>query len=70
VTAAAEMLALVEADARSFGCLDEVEHAHVILARGTAPSASWRTSRPRAPTGPTPNDAVVDWLIEEIVHGI
>jgi hypothetical protein len=60
-----EIVALVEPDARHFGCLDEVAHARLILARGTSADRA-RSSQARAAAGATGGQAfgaVVDWLI-------
>jgi glutamate---cysteine ligase / carboxylate-amine ligase len=68
-----EILALVDADARHFGCLDEVAHARLILARGTSADrqrAIFATARAAGATRGEALGAVVDWLIEETVRGI
>jgi len=68
-----EIIALVEPDARHFGCVEEVGHAREILARGSSAdrqlavydrAVAGGASRPEALT------AVVDWLIAETVRGV
>jgi glutamate---cysteine ligase / carboxylate-amine ligase len=68
-----EILLLVDADARHFGCLDEVAHARRILARGTSAhrqlaiyEAALAAGAPRAAALAD----VVDWLIAETVRNV
>ena len=68
-----EILALVDQDARHFGCLDEVLHAREILARGTSAHrqlAVFEEAVSAGATRPEALAAVVDWLIEETVRGV
>ena len=63
-----EMLALVEPDARHFGCLDEVSHAREILARGTSAHRQLAVFEGALADGASRVEAlsaVVDWLIAE-----
>ena len=68
-----EMLALVREDAEYFGYVPLVEHARLILDRGT--SAHWQTEtyEEARHTGATHEEAlqaVVDMLIEETMYGL
>jgi carboxylate-amine ligase len=68
-----EMLALVEPDARHFGCVDEVLHTREILARGTSAHrqlAVYDSALAQGATRPQALAAVVDWLIEETARGL
>ena len=68
-----EVLALIDQDARHFGCLDEVSHAREILARGTSAHrqiAVFDEALTAGATRPEALSAVVDWLIEETVRGL
>jgi carboxylate-amine ligase len=68
-----EMLALVDQDARHFGCLEEISHAREILARGTSAHRQVAVCDRALAGGATKNDAlsaVVDWLIAETVLGL
>jgi carboxylate-amine ligase len=68
-----EMLALVEPDARHFGCLDEVMHTRDILARGTSADRQLAVFQQRLAEGATRAEAlvaVVDWLIAETAQGL
>jgi glutamate---cysteine ligase / carboxylate-amine ligase len=63
-----EVLALVDEDARHFGCLAEVRHARLILARGTSAHRQRALYRRQLAAGASPEAAlavVVDWLIAE-----
>jgi glutamate---cysteine ligase / carboxylate-amine ligase len=67
-----EMLALVREDAAHFGCSAEIEHARVILERGTSAHEQLRVYKAAVGEGRTPQaalEAVVDWLIGETVEG-
>jgi glutamate---cysteine ligase / carboxylate-amine ligase len=68
-----EILALVDADARHFGCVDEVAHARQILARGTSAHRQLAICDAAFASGATRPEAlaaVVDWLIEESASGL
>jgi glutamate---cysteine ligase / carboxylate-amine ligase len=68
-----EILALVDADARHFGCVDEVAHARRILARGTSAHRQLAICAAALAAGATRAEAlaaVVDWLIEESARGV
>ena len=68
-----EMLALVEPDARHFGCLNEISHAREILARGTSAHRQLAVFDRAVADGATRAEAlaaVVDWLIAETVQGL
>jgi glutamate---cysteine ligase / carboxylate-amine ligase len=68
-----EMLALVEPDARHFGCLDEVLHTREILTRGTSAHRQLASYCRALADGGSRADAlaaVVDWLIEETARGL
>jgi glutamate---cysteine ligase / carboxylate-amine ligase len=68
-----EMLALIDQDARHFGCLDEVLHTREILARGTSAHRQLAVyDRTLAEGGSRAEalTAVVDWLIEETARGL
>ncbi len=68
-----EILALIDQDARHFGCLAEVAHAREILARGTSAHRQLAVYAEALAAGAGRGDAlsaVVDWLIEETVRGI
>jgi len=67
-----EMLALIEPDARHFGCHDEVLHTREILARGTSAHHQLAVYDRAVAEGGSRTDAlaaVVDWLIEETARG-
>jgi glutamate---cysteine ligase / carboxylate-amine ligase len=68
-----EILALVDPDARHFGCLAEVAHAREILARGTSAHRQLAVFEQALSAGATRADAlaaVVDWLVAETVQGV
>src|SRR5204862_1144451 len=68
-----EILALVDPDARHFGCLEEVVHARDILARGTSAHRQLAVYQRALSNGATHADAlaaVVDWLITETTRGL
>jgi glutamate---cysteine ligase / carboxylate-amine ligase len=68
-----EILALVEPDARHFGCVGEVLHAREILARGTSAHRQLSIYNRALADGASRDDAlaaVADWLIEETVRGL
>jgi glutamate---cysteine ligase / carboxylate-amine ligase len=68
-----EMLALVEPDARHFGCVDEVLHTREILARGTSAHRQLKIYDRALADGISHSDAlaaIVDWLIAETVAGV
>jgi carboxylate-amine ligase len=63
-----EILALVEPDARHFGCVVEVSHAREILNRGTSADRQltmFGQALSAGATRPEALAAVVDWLIAE-----
>jgi carboxylate-amine ligase len=68
-----EILALVDQDARHFGCLAEVSHAREILSRGTSADRQLAVFARALATGAARAEAlaaVVDWLIAETVLGV
>ena len=68
-----ELLALIDEDARHFGCLDEVGHTRAILARGTSAHRQLAVFDDALAAGaarPQALAAVVDWLIEETLRGV
>ena len=68
-----EILALIDQDARHFGCVGEVLHAHEILARGTSAHRQLAIFDRALSEGATRQDAlsaVVDWLIAETVAAV
>jgi glutamate---cysteine ligase / carboxylate-amine ligase len=68
-----EILALIDQDARHFGCLDEVSHAREILARGTSAHrqiAIFDAALAHGATRTQALAAVVDWLIGETARGV
>jgi len=68
-----EMLALVDPDARHFGCLAEILHTRKILARGTSAHRQLAVFDRALAEGATHSKAlaaVVDWLIAETVRGL
>ena len=67
-----EILALVEPDARHFGCTAETQQARNILARGTSAHrqlAIFATAQIAGASRADALAAVVDWLIAETVRG-
>ncbi len=68
-----EILALIDQDARHFGCLDEVAHARDILARGTSAHRQLAVFDEALAAGASRKEAltaVVDWLIAETARGV
>ena len=68
-----EILALIDQDARYFGCVDEVLHARDILARGTSAHRQLAVFDRALSEGASRHDALVavaDWLIEETARGL
>ncbi len=68
-----EILALIDQDARHFGCLAEVAHAREILARGTSAHRQLAVFDEALAQGATRAQAlaaVVDWLIAETARRI
>ena len=68
-----EILALVDQDARHFGCLAEVSHARKILARGTSADRQLAVFDQALSEGAARDEAligVVDWLIAETVQRV
>jgi len=68
-----EILALIDQDARHFGCLAEVSHAREILARGTSAHRQLAVFAEAQAVGASRIEAlaaVVDWLIAETVRGL
>jgi carboxylate-amine ligase len=68
-----EILALVDPDARHFGCVGEVTHAREILARGTSAERQLTAFEQALSAGATRAEAlaaVVDWLIAETTRGV
>jgi len=67
------MIALVDQDARHFGCLDEVLLTRDILARGTSAHRQLAVYEGALSNGATRAEAlaaVVDWLITETARGL
>jgi carboxylate-amine ligase len=65
---AEELIALVSEDAEVLGCVREIEHIRVILARGTSAHRQIRTYDDARAGGATQREAlqaVVDFLIKE-----
>ena len=68
-----EILALIDQDARDFGCLGEVSHAREILVRGTSAHRQLAVFDRALAAGASRAEAlaaVVDWLIAETVRGL
>jgi carboxylate-amine ligase len=68
-----EILALIEPDARYFGCLDEVSQAREILARGTSAHRQLAVFEHALSQGASRADAlvaVIDWLVAETVRSV
>jgi glutamate---cysteine ligase / carboxylate-amine ligase len=68
-----EILALIDQDARHFGCLAEVSHAREIVTRGTSAHRQLTVFDQALAAGATRPEAlvaVVDWLIAETVRGL
>jgi glutamate---cysteine ligase / carboxylate-amine ligase len=68
-----EILALIEPDARHFGCVDEVLHTREILARGTSAHRQLATYDAALANGASHSEAlaaVVGWLIAETMRGV
>ena len=68
-----EILALIDQDARHFGCVAEVLHAREILARGTSAHRQLAVFDRALSEGASRHDALVavaDWLIEETARGL
>ncbi len=68
-----EILALVEPDARHFGCEAEVAHAREIARRGTSAHRQLAIFDAALAAGASRNQAlaaVVDWLIAETAGGL
>jgi glutamate---cysteine ligase / carboxylate-amine ligase len=67
------MLALVDPDARHFGCLAEISHTREILTRGTSAHRQLAIFDRALADGAGHSEAlaaVVDWLIAETVRGL
>ena len=68
-----EILALIDPDARHFGCLAEVQYAREILSRGTSAHRQLAVFEQALSAGEQRAGAlaaVVDWLIAETVGGV
>ena len=68
-----EILALVDPDARHFGCLGEVSHAREVLSRGTSADRQLAVFDQALSESATRDEAliaVVDWLIAETTVGV
>ena len=68
-----EILALIDQDARHFGCRDEVSHARAILARGTSAHRQLAVFDAAVAQGASRAQAlvaIVDWLIAETVRAV
>jgi carboxylate-amine ligase len=68
-----ELIALVEEDARSLDCVEEVAHAKEIVQRGTSADRQRAVYQEAISSGADDQEAlvaVVDFLIEETVSGL
>ena len=68
-----ELLVLIQPDAEVLGCVAEVQHARVIVARGTSAhrqEAVYQTSRDRGASEREALRAVVEWLRRETAANI
>ena len=68
-----EILALIEPDARHFGCEAEVTHAREIITRGTSADRQIAVFEKEMAADADRSQAlaaVVDWLIDETVRGV
>ncbi len=68
-----EIIDLIREDAEALGCIAEVAHAREILARGTSAHTQRHVFQAALAAGADRKEAlqaVVDWLIEETVHGL
>jgi carboxylate-amine ligase len=68
-----EIIELLREDAVYFGCLNELEHARTVFARGTSAHRQLATYRLAMKAGAEPKEAlhaVVDLLIEETIAGL
>ncbi len=68
-----ELIELVREDAAALGCLAEVEHARVILARGTSAHRQLAVHAAALADGASEHEAlvaVVDWLVTDTVRGL
>ena len=67
-----EIIELVREDAEHFGCVDEIEHARTIIARGTSAHRQVETYRAALAAGADERAAlvrVVDMLVKETLSG-
>jgi len=67
-----EIIELVREDAEHFGCVDEIEHARAVIARGTSAHRQIETYRAALAAGAHKREAlakVVDMLVEETLSG-
>jgi len=68
-----EILALIDQDARHFGCVEEVAHAREICGRGTSAHRQLAVFERVLSAGASRSAALaaaVDWLIAETVRGV
>jgi carboxylate-amine ligase len=68
-----ELIELVREDATALGCLDEIERAREIMARGTSADRQLAIFREALREGASPAEAcraVVDWLVQETMAGV
>lgn len=68
-----ELLSLIAEDAEALDCVNEVNHAHEIIRRGTSAHRQVKTFNAAISNGAdreTALQAVVDQLIDETVHGL
>ena len=68
-----EIIEFVEEDAEVLGCLDEIYRLRGILERGTSAHQQIRVYNHARSDGKSEDESlksVVDWLINETVHGI
>jgi len=62
-----ELTELVAIDAQELGCVDEINHIHTIVSRGTSASLQRKVYNEKIKSGASAQDAlnaVVDWLVE------
>ncbi|MGQ0849056.1 MAG: carboxylate-amine ligase [Actinomycetota bacterium] len=68
-----EMIELLRPDAEELGCVEEIERARTIVANGTSADRQLRIYQAAITDGATGEEAmrsVVDYLIDDSVHGI
>ena len=68
-----EIIELLREDAEAFGCTAELDHARAIVARGTSAQSQRAVFARARRDGADDREAlvaVVDWLVEETLHGL